>query len=206
MQDLSVDLASGVAGEMPGVEVSDVSVGTAVEMAIDCNGVVGGSAVIDECGVCGQPAIANATITSINHETESVTLTIADSTIAVGQVMQLANADGQVCGTTPLGVDLEVQSVNGTVIVFGTDIVMSGVAADCVLIRRALCEDCAGVSTAMGCSSAAGNVQRTVSGAWECDDGSTVMLSQKGPNRLDQCGTCDSDDSSHSNRAGLEVE
>ena len=158
----------------------------------------GGTAVIDECGVCGQPAIAGAAISSIDHTTQTIVIATADATIEAGQIVRLGDASESSCGA-PGGMDLEVQSVGDATITIVSGLLAG--AGDCVLIRRALCDDCAGVRTAMYCSSnglqsgqTAGTVQRAASGAWECSDGNQVVFSEPGPNSEDECGTCDADD------------
>jgi hypothetical protein len=203
------EVGSGIAGEL-GLDASDIPVGPPTDLVIDCLGVTGGTAYIDECGVCGVPAIAGATVSNIIacvdeacEAGNTVTLDVADASIAASQTLRLSSADGQTCAAVPLDVDLAVDSVDGAVITLASGIITTGSdGAHCVLIRRSLCSDCAGVHTAMYCSTdgtAAGTVattpSRTDGGGWECTDGSTVVFASPGASSNDGCGTCDADDS-----------
>ena len=64
------------------------------------------------------------------------------------------------------------------------------------------CDDCAGDVHPMYCSADGTSAGETdsvptrvgISGAWQCEDGSTVVFASPGPSREDECSTCDSND------------
>ena len=69
----------------------------------------------------------------------SVTLGAADSSIEVGDVLQLADASGQTCAATPKGSDIVVGAVDGATLYFATDLTKgdASAATTCVITRAA---------------------------------------------------------------------
>ena len=74
-------------------------------------------------------------VSAIDASTDIITLTAADPNIAAGDVLRLANADGQTCSATPLNEDLIVASVADTVVACtGTADTVGGVTPTCDLL------------------------------------------------------------------------
>ena len=82
------------------------------------------------------PATA-AAVSSIDATADTVTLSVADSSIATGQLLQLIDRGGNTCAAAPKGQDLTVLSVNGLVISLSTDITAGDASAssNCALSR-----------------------------------------------------------------------
>ena len=81
-------------------------------------------------------------VSSINAGTNTVTLAVADASIAPSLVLRLSDATDQTCLATPKDSDLVVQSVSAsgtgtTVITFATDLTVGDTNADtnCVVTR-----------------------------------------------------------------------
>ena len=80
--------------------------------------------------------IAAAAVSAVDEGSETVTLAAADNSIAAGQLLRLADADGQTCAAQPK-TDLTVASVSGAAVTFSTDITTgdTSAATNCVLSR-----------------------------------------------------------------------
>eukprot|EP01046_Picozoa_sp_COSAG06_P042656 COSAG06_NODE_5467_length_3462_cov_4.554564_1_plen_980_part_00 len=128
-------------------EACTVTLGTAEQeaaAATTCALSAAGASSAGSCSVsagsgsCAYVAPATAAaVSSIDATADTVTLSVADSSIATGQLLQLIDRGGNTCAAAPKGQDLTVLSVNGLVISLSADITAGDASAssNCALGR-----------------------------------------------------------------------
>ena len=122
----------------PGTAEQEAAAATTCALSAAGASSAGSCSVSAGSGSCAYVAPATAAaVSSIDATADTVTLSVADSSIATGQLLQLIDRGGNTCAAAPKGQDLTVLSVNGLVISLSADITAGDASAssNCALSR-----------------------------------------------------------------------